>query len=232
MLGSYNEVQSVVCKAALAVGVPYGPAELAGVSAAWLHVNGYAGISVAKRAIDNLDRDNARPVMLNQELACFQADGDHKLASALYAAPSITDLLRTSLHIAVVGLDEPLMLLSALVRYSNLWGVTCSLDISNANSHINTLIGDGKHAIDDPDTLGDSTDAGFNISINVVSSAETCVAKVPESNVIRSWRSTQEISPVIQRHWHDLQRLAAKNLVPESLKSKKDGAGAGIIDND
>ncbi|MBO68412.1 MAG: hypothetical protein CL398_08880 [Acidiferrobacteraceae bacterium] len=232
MLASYNEVQLIVYKAALAAGVPQGLAELAGVSAAWLHVNDHAGICTIGRAIANLNNNIARPVKLNTRPGIFQADVENKLASVLYATPSIMDLLRDKLPISIKRLDEPLMLLGALVRYSELRRLHCTLDIRNAHGQTSVVIADGEHRIDKPALLDNSIDSGFSVSININAVAETLSIKDPKKHAIREWRSTKNISATMEKHWHELHRLAARSLVPESLKSKKDGAGAGTIDND
>ena len=119
MHASNAEVETLTCKAAAGVGLPVGLAEDAGIAAAWLVSVGFAGADIAYRAIENIRTGKARPVIISSHSESLGPDTKGKLASVLYAAPSVFDFLQITSPITVARLDEPLLLFAHLVCASS-----------------------------------------------------------------------------------------------------------------
>ena len=96
MHASNAELETLACKAAVGAGLPVGLAEDAGVATAWLSMAGLDGADITCRAIENISKSKARPVMLSNHTASFCPDAKGKLASVMYAAPSIFDFQQTT----------------------------------------------------------------------------------------------------------------------------------------
>ena len=101
MHASNAEIETLTCKAAVGVGLPAGLAEDAGVAAAWLSGAGFAGADIACRAIENIRKGRARPVIISGHTASLCPDTKGKLASVMYAAPSLFDFLQTTSRVTV-----------------------------------------------------------------------------------------------------------------------------------
>ena len=228
---SQNEIRSVVSKAAVAIGVPYGLAELAGSSAAWLYVNGYDGISAVGRAVDNLSRGIAKPVMLDCHARHLHADVEQKLASVFYAAPSVTDLLGVESVATIAELDEPLLLVGSLVQCSKLQDTNFALQFTTTNSDTSLTINRGELNRDQVSALNHGTTVGFNVHLTAFPVSESDVKRSKRKSAA-NMRARQHSDAMIEEYWYELENLAKKTLVPESSKSQEHGAGAGLIDND
>ena len=228
---SQNEIRSVVSKAAVAIGVPYGLAELAGSSAAWLYVNGYDGISTVGRAVDNLSRGIAKPVMLDCQARRLHSDVEQKLASVFYAAPSVTDLLEVESVATITELDEPLLLIGSLVQCSKLRDTNLVLQFSTTDSDTSLIINRGEFNGDQVSALNLGATVRFDVHLTALPISESDIKK-SERKSTENWRSRRHIDEMTEEYWYALQRLAEKILVPESSESQEHGAGAGLIDND
>ena len=231
MSRSQNEIRSVVSKAAVATGMPYGLAELAGASAVWLYVNGYDGISTVGRALNNLIRGFAKPVILDCQSRCLHADVAQKLASVFYATPSVIDLLGVESVATITELDEPLLLIGSLVQCSKLRDTNLVLQFATTNSDTSLIINRGEFNGDQVSALNLGATVRFDVHLTALPISESDVKK-PGRKSAENWRSRRHSDEMTEEYWYALQRLAEKILVPESSESQEHGAGAGLIDND
>ncbi len=233
MHASNAEIETLTCKAAVGVGLPVGLAEDAGVAAAWLSAAGFAGAEIAYRAIENLRKGKARPVIVSSHSESLCPDTKGKLASVMYAAPSIFDFLQTTSPVTVVRLDEPLLLFSHLVCSSSIPAVELVLhSVGSTGEVLQGVIQRGHGRLEGPPLSNQEAKNGSEVSVTMVGISEDRNFKPTKKEIDVRRVAIQRGVAVNEAIWTELKRLAAQTLVPESVESKQRGAGAGLIDND
>ena len=233
MHASNAEIETLTCKAAVGVGLPVGLAEDAGVAAAWLSAAGFAGAEIAYRAIENIRKGKARPVIVSSHSESLCPDTKGKLASVMYAAPSVFDFLQTTSPVTVVRLDEPLLLFAHLVCSSSIPAVELVLhSVGSTGVVLQGVIKRGHGRLEGPPFPNQEAKNGSEVSVTMVGVSQGRNLK-PTKTEVEARRDAVERGVVVSEAiWTKLQRLAAHTLVPESTESKQRGAGAGMIDND
>ena len=233
MHASNAEIETLTCKAAVGVGIPVGLAEDAGVAAAWLSAAGFAGAEIAYRAIENLRKGKARPVIVSSHSESLCPDTKGKLASVMYAAPSIFDFLQTTSPVTVVRLDEPLLLFGHLVCSSSIPAVELVLhSVGSTGEVLQGVIQRGHGRLEGPPFSNQEAKNGSEVSVTMVGISEDRNFKPTKKEIDVRRVAIQRGVAVNEAIWTELKRLAAQTLVPESVESKQRGAGAGLIDND
>ena len=233
MHASNAEIETLTCKAAVGVGLPVGLAEDAGVAAAWLSAAGFAGAEIAYRAIENLRKGKARPVIVSSHSESLCPDTKGKLASVMYAAPSIFDFLQTTSPVTVVRLDEPLLLFGHLVCSSSIPAVELVLhSVGSTGEVLQGVIQRGHGRLEGPPLSNQEAKNGSEVSVTMVGISEDRNFKPTKKEIDVRRVAIQRGVAVNEAIWTELKRLAAQTLVPESVESKQRGAGAGLIDND
>jgi len=230
---SNAEIETLTCKAAVGVGLPVGLAEEAGAAAAWLSAAGFAGAEIAYRAIENLRKGKARPVIVSSHSESLCPDTKDKLASVMYAAPSIFDFLQTTSPVTVVRLDEPLLLFGHLVCSSSIPAVELVLhSVGSTGEVLQGVIQRGHGRLEGPPLSNQEAKNGSEVSVTMVGISEDRNFKPTKKEIDVRRVAIQRGVAVNEAIWTELKRLAAQTLVPESVESKQRGAGAGLIDND
>ena len=230
---SNAEIETLTCKAAVGVGLPVGLAEEAGAAAAWLSAAGFAGAEIAYRAIENLRKGKARPVIVSSHSESLCPDTKGKLASVMYAAPSIFDFLQTTSPVTVVRLDEPLLLFGHLVCSSSIPAVELVLhSVGSTGEVLQGVIQRGHGRLEEPPLSNQEAKNGSEVSVTMVGISEDRNFKPTKKEIDVRRVAIQRGVAVNEAIWTELKRLAAQTLVPESAESKQRGAGAGLIDND
>ena len=230
---SNAEIETLTCKAAVGVGLPVGLAEEAGAAAAWLSAAGFAGAEIAYRAIENLRMGKARPVIVSSHSESLCPDTKGKLASVMYAAPSIFDFLQTTSPVTVVRLDEPLLLFGHLVCSSSIPAVELVLhSVGSTGEVLQGVIQRGHGRLEGPPLSNQEAKNGSEVSVTMVGISEDRNFKPTKKEIDVRRVAIQRGVAVNEAIWTELKRLAAQTLVPESVESKQRGAGAGLIDND
>jgi len=230
---SNAEIETLTCKAAVGVGLPVGLAEEAGAAAAWLSAAGFAGAEIAYRAIENLRKGKARPVIVSSHSESLCPDTKGKLASVMYAAPSIFDFLQTTSPVTVVRLDEPLLLFGHLVCSSSIPAVELVLhSVGSTGEVLQGVIQRGHGRLEGPPLSNQEAKTGSEVSVTIVGISEDRNFKPTKREAEARRVAIQRGVAVNEAIWTELKRLAAQTLVPESVESKQRGAGAGLIDND
>ncbi len=230
---SNAEIETLTCKAAVGVGLPVGLAEEAGAAAAWLSAAGFAGAEIAYRAIENIRKGKARPVIVSSHSESLCPDTKGKLASVMYAAPSIFDFLQTTSPVTVVRLDEPLLLFGHLVCSSSIPAVELVLhSVGSTGEVLQGVIQRGHGRLEGPPLSNQEAKNGSEVSVTMVGISEDRNFKPTKKEIDVRRVAIQRGVAVNEAIWTELKRLAAQTLVPESVESKQWGAGAGLIDND
>ena len=230
---SNAEIETLTCKAAVGVGLPVGLAEEAGAAAAWLSAAGFAGAEIAYRAIENIRKGKARPVIVSSHSESLCPDTKGKLASVMYAAPSIFDFLQTTSPVTVVRLDEPLLLFGHLVCSSSIPAVELVLhSVGSTGEVLQGVIQRGHGRLEGPPLSNQEAKNGCEVSVTMVGISEDRNFKPTKKEIDVRRVAIQRGVAVNEAIWTELKRLAAQTLVPESVESKQRGAGAGLIDND
>ena len=230
---SNAEIETLTCKAAVGVGLPVGLAEEAGAAAAWLSAAGFAGAEIAYRAIENIRKGKARPVIVSSHSESLCPDTKGKLASVMYAAPSIFDFLQTTSPVTVVRLDEPLLLFGHLVCSSSIPAVELVLhSVGSTGEVLQGVIQKGHGRLEGPPLSNQEAKNGSEVSVTMVGISEDRNFKPTKKEIDVRRVAIQRGVAVNEAIWTELKRLAAQTLVPESVESKQRGAGAGLIDND
>ena len=230
---SNAEIETLTCKAAVGVGLPVGLAEEAGAAAAWLSAAAFAGTEIAYRAIENLRKGKARPVIVSSHSESLCPDTKGKLASVMYAAPSIFDFLQTTSPVTVVRLDEPLLLFGHLVCSSSIPAVELVLhSVGSTGEVLQGVIQTGHGRLEGPPLSNQEAKNGSEVSVTMVGISEDRNFKPTKKEIDVRRVAIQRGVAVNEAIWTELKRLAAQTLVPESVESKQRGAGAGLIDND
>ena len=230
---SNAEIETLTCKAAVGVGLPVGLAEEAGAAAAWLSAAGFAGAEIAYRAIENIRKGKARPVIFSSYSESLCPDTKGKLASVMYAAPSIFDFLQTTSPVTVVRLDEPLLLFGHLVCSSSIPAVELVLhSVGSTGEVLQGVIQRGHGRLEGPPLSNQEAKNGSEVSVTMVGVSQDRNFKPTKKEIDVRRVAIQRGVAVNEAIWTELKRLAAQTLVPESVESKQRGAGAGLIDND
>ena len=230
---SNAEIETLTCKAAVGVGLPVGLAEEAGAAAAWLSAAGFAGAEIAYRAIENIRKGKARPVIVSSHSESLCPDTKGKLASVMYAAPSVFDFLQTTSPVTVVRLDEPLLLFAHLVCSSSIPAVELVLhSVGSTGEVLQGVIQRGHGRLEGPPLSNQEAKNGSEVSVTMVGISEDRNFKPTKKEIDVRRVAIQRGVAVNEAIWTELKRLAAQTLVPESVESKQRGAGAGLIDND
>ena len=233
MHASNAEIETLTCKAAVGVGLPVGLAEDAGVAAAWLSAAGFAGAEIAYRAIENIRKGKARPVIVSSHSDSLCPDTKGKLASVMYAAPSVFDFLQTTSPVTVVRLDQPLLLFAHLVCSSSIPAVELTLhSVGSTGAVLQGVIKRGHGRLEGPPFSNQEAKNGSEVSVTMVGVSQGRNFKPTKTEAEARRDAVQRGVAVSEAIWTKLQRLAAHTLVPESTESKQRGAGAGMIDND
>ena len=233
MHASNAELETLACKAAVGVGLPVGLAEDAGVAAAWLSMAGFDGADSTCRAIENIIKSKARPVIVSSQPTSFCPDTKGKLASVIYAAPSVFDFLQTTSRITVSHLDEPLLLFAHLVCSSALREMEFSLrSVGSTGTVLQGVIQRGHGRLDGLPISNQEEKDGYEVTVKMVGLSDDRSFKLTKKEMELHRVAIQRGVVVSEAIWTKLQSLAANTLVPESATSKQRGAGAGMIDND
>ncbi len=233
MHASNAEIETLTYKAAVGVGLPVGLAEDAGVAAAWLSMAGFDGVDITCRAIENISNSKARPVIVSNQSTSFCPDTKGKLASVIYAAPSVFDFLQTTSRVTVSHLDEPLLLFAHLVCSSSLRKMEFSLrSVGSIGTVLRGVIQRGHGRLDGLSISNQEEKGGSEVTVTMVSLSEDRNFTLTKKEMEMRRVAIQRGVVVNETIWTKLQSLAANTLVPESATSKQRGAGAGMIDND
>ena len=229
MIGSLNEIEATVRRAAAGVGLPPGLAEDAGRTAAWLAVSGLDDLAAVRRALDGcLPATSSRP------------DGVGTWLSALRAGPPACDLARVRPDSPVVlrAVDEPLLIAAAAGIATDpdgmLWVTWRAGDAAVA---VECAMGRPSVRVtgrtDAPEIALRSGGADVRVGATAPGEAVTGPEWLSPGDFEARLGAILETGFACpDETWTALTGHAARFLVPASAESRLKGAGAGLIDTD
>ena len=232
---SLSEVQTTVCKAAVAVGLPLGLGEDAGRAARRMMASGVGSFAAFVDALDAVDKGRSTGFDADRAIAGdFSPKPAGRLLSALRAGPSACDLVASAAstdmgygHITLTGVDVPIVILfEALVASADMdmgQGVAWNVDGGGA---IQAVCWRGSLALI----------KGAPEDLLAIDSAEITmhlVAREPRVLAITvDQRIQRDAVEIGEATWRRVTTYADRLLVVATETSRQTGAGAGVVDTD
>lgn len=238
---SVNEVRFFFTRAAVGAGVPFGLGEDFSKAAIWLATMGADPAGLAAPALQSLaeGKSDAHIISHSDEMSMRFMSNDNKPLSALYTGPSVADQLCVAvangenLQLVIENVDQS-ALLAAYLATAEIEGAAISVSWTGA-------IGDTTRIEIAPDgTLTFASGGSQNLVAGIPANMEITYSK--QNVADRRWQEKQATTPrrdvleqgveVGAEPWAVVLEYFRKCLVPSSLESRQQGAGAGMTDND
>jgi len=217
MTYSLNEIETMSAKAARGAGLPWGMAEEAGKAARWLAAHRQPALDALAGLLDLIDRrsyGDLAPVRENQRWV-----GREGLLCAMTAGITLCDraeALAAGERFATGRIAFPVLSLPFIASAQRATGIAFGVKWPGVAICIDAA---GLH-------ISPGTD------VRAVAADElVCEARSVELNgdVIRGETNGTELDPAL---WARLGDFAQRTYVPASDRSRQQGAGAGLDDND
>lgn len=232
---SLSEVQTTICKATVAVGLPLGLGEEAGRAARCMMASGVGSLAAFVNALDALEEDRSTGFNADQAIAgTFRPKMAVQLLSALRAGPSACDLVVSAastnmgdLRITLNEVDVPIVILFQVLASSTdvdkslyvAWNMECKRRVE-VRCWQGTL------------TLVNGV-AEDLLSTNSAKVSISLVEPVPRASAITANRNAQhDANDVDEETWRRIEAYADRLLLNSTGTSRLTGAGAGVIDLD
>ena len=214
MIGSLNEIETMLRKAAVGSGLPVGLAEDIGRAGAWLAAQGHDGVDAALKAI----RDRFRDRLLSPEIPVREGGilVFHTSHSAI-CGPSAIDLLvaeEASHGVRLLNVDSPVL----IIGLAGTAAVNYCIEINLAFSYG----GEASVSADNLVLNGSLPAPGTDIFITI--------RKVGRKT--RKGKSHMGGVVISEEIWREAAAFAARTYVASTEESRLQGAGAGMTDND
>ena len=232
---SLSEIQTTVCKAAVAIGLPLGLSEDAGRASRCMMACGVGSLATFIDALDTVDKGRSTGFEAARAIAgIFEPKPAGRLLSALYAGPSACDLLASAMktdlgygRITLTDVDVPIVILfAALVALDNMDKGQCVAWNMGGNGTIEAVCRQGSIALI----------KGMPEDLLATGSAEITmhlVAREPEVQTITIDQQIQRNAVEIDEStWLRVTTYADRLLVEATETSQLTGAGAGLVDID
>ena len=232
---SLTEVQTTVCKAAVAIGLPLGLGEDAGRAARRMMVSGVGSFAAFVDALDAVDTGQSTGFEADRAITGdFGPKPAGRLLSALHAGPSACDLLasaaRTDLgygRITLTNVDVPIVILfEVLVALDNMDKGQCVAWHVGGTGAIEAVCWQGSFALIKgvPDDLLATGSA--EITMHLVARKPRVQATTIDQRIQRNSVEIDEAT------WRRVTTYADRLLVEATETSQLNGAGAGLVDTD
>lgn len=232
---SLSEVQTTVCKSAVAVGLPFGLGEDAGRAARHMMASGIGSLAAFVDALDAVDQEQSTGFDAERAIAGnFGPKPGGQLLSALHAGPSACDLVASMAstvlkieRITLTDIDVPTVILfEALAASVDMDKGQCVAWNLGGGGVIEAVCWRGSLALI-KGTPEDLLEAGSTeITLRLV-------ARKPRAQAItvdqRIQRDGVEIDEAM---WRRVTAYADRLLVKATETSRLTGAGAGVVDTD
>ena len=232
---SLSEVQTTVCKAAVAIGLPLGLGEDAGRAARRMITSGVGSFTAFVDALDAIEMGRSTGFEVDRAIAGdFGPKTSGRLLSALRAGPSACDLLATATRtdlgysrITLTDVDVPIVILfEALATLDHMDKGQCVAWNVGDNQAIEAVCWQGSLALikGAPDDLLATGSAEITMHL---------VAREPRVQAINiDQRIQRNAIEIDEAAWHRVTTYADRLLVEATETSQLTGAGAGLVDTD
>ena len=213
---SFNELESLIRKAAIGAGLPIGHAYAIAAAGRWLAQRRFPVCDIMATALScNLgpsEVERLPPSHITFRASRAAMDGLAAVELAIAGGPDV--------RVALQQLDVAMLVVGLAGRAADLhqasFEVICQSTV--------VVIGPGS------DIAPDGIDACIGMSRGQ-DLLLTCTTRATQARA--ALLATRfELASADQANWARLANLAAKTYVPASVESREKGAGAGLIDND
>ena len=232
---SLSEVQTTVCKAAVAVGLPLGLGEDAGRAARRMMASGVGSFAAIVDALDAVDEGRSTGFDADRAIAGdFGPKPAGRLLSAIRAGPSACDLVASAAstdigfgRITLTAVDVPIIILFEVL--------VASADMDKGQSVAWNVGGGG--AIEAVCWRGSlALIKGAPEDLLATDSAEITMHLVTREPRVRAITVDQRIQrdavEIDEATWRRVTTYADRLLVEATETSRLTGAGAGVVDTD
>lgn len=232
---SLSEVQTTVCKAAVAVGLPLGLGEDAGRAARHMMASGVGSLAAFVDALDAVDKGRSTGFDADRAIAGdFNPKPADQLLSALRAGPSACDLIASAAstdvgdgRITLTDVDVPVVVLfEALIASADTDKGQCVAWNVGGGGAVEAVCWQGslvliRGSLEDLLTT-DSTEVTMRL-----------VAQEPRVSAITvGQRIQRDAVEIDEATWCRVTTYAGRLLVKATETSRLTGAGAGVVDTD
>ncbi len=232
---SLSEVQTTVCKAAVAVGLPLGLGEDAGQAARRMMASGVGSFAAFVDALDAVDEGRSTGFDADRAIAGdFGPKPAGRLLSAICAGPSACDLVASAAstdiglgRITLTNVDVPIVILfEALVASVDMDKGQCVAWNVGCGGAIEAVCWRGSLALikGAPEDLL-ATDSA-EITMHLVAREPRVRAITVDQRIQRDGVEIDEVT------WRCVKTYADRLLVDATETSRLTGAGAGVVDTD
>ncbi len=232
---SLSEVQTTVCKAAVAVGLPLGLGEDAGQAARRMMASGVGSFAAFVDALDAVDEGRSTGFDADRAIAGdFGPKPAGRLLSAIRAGPSACDLVASAAstdiglgRITLTNVDVPIVILfEALVASVDMDKGQCVAWNVGGGGAIEAVCWRGSLALikGAPEDLL-ATDSA-EITMHLVAREPRVRAITVDQRIQRDGVEIDEVT------WRRVKTYADRLLVDATETSRLTGAGAGVVDTD
>ncbi len=232
---SLSEVQTTVCKAAVAVGLPLGLGEDAGRAARWMMASGVGLLAAFVDALDAVDKGRSTGFDADRAIAgYFGPKPAGRLLSALRAGPSACDLVASAAstdmgygRITLTDVDVPIVILfEALVASADMDTGECVAWNADGGGAIEAVCWRGSLALIKGAPEGLLATGSAEITMHLV-------AREPRVRAITvDQRIQRDAVEIDEATWRRVTTYADRLLVDAAETSRLTGAGAGVVDTD
>ena len=232
---SLSEVQTTICKATVAVGLPLGLGEEAGRAARCMMASGVGSLAAFVNALDAVEEDRSTGFNADQAIAgTFRPKTAGQLLSALRAGPSACDLVVSAastnmedLRVTLNEVDVPIVILFQVLASSTevdrgqyvAWNV-------GGERRIEVRCWQGTLVL----VKGLAEDL---LSTNSAKVSISLVEPEPRASEITANRNAQrDAIDIDEETWRRIEAYADRLLVNSTGTSRLTGGGAGVVDLD
>ncbi len=232
---SINEIQTIILKACIAVGLPVGISQDASQAAEHVFPLYRGSMEPFADAISAVDRKYANEFNVSQAAkGIFKSSVIEKKLSALYTAPTVCDQIlvhnknnQGHLLITLINLDVPAIIIFEILSISRFLnsdiGITWIIDQGDT---MQGVCEGGEIKFD----RGNYQDLFLIRNSTLVLSTTNCVSALDHTYIDKL--DVLNNLNIDTSTWNNLSKYAERLLVPSSDTSRMTGAGAGTIDTD
>ena len=210
MIGSLNEIETMLRKASVGAGLPVGIAEDIGRAGSWLAAQGYDGVDAVLTAIR---APVSKLVMPVKECGVLVFHTSH---SAI-CGPSAIDLLvaeEAGDGVHLLNVDSPLLIIGLAGTAAVTYGIEINLGFSDGGSA--------------------SVSPGNSVLSGLIPAPGADIVITIRKAGLKTGQFSPPLGGVVisEEMWHEAEAWAARTYVASTDESRAQGAGAGMTDND
>ena len=219
---SINEIEATALKAATAAGVMAGQAEDTARACGWLATNGYDAAAALVAATALSSPPPSPPQQLDDGSWVFND------AHAAICGVAAMDLILTPPPptVRLLNIDSPLLLFGIAAVVAATYQTAITLNLSNGGQ----AIGTATVAMNSVNGIK-ADDLSFHSGCDII--VRQCADMQFTADDANNNDDTRSTVALNRQAWAQIERLAARRLVPSSALSRSQGAGgATLTDND